>query len=219
MADPKNPNVILPKTPGPSTFPRAPTRPRVVDRRATSVTISWKKGDSRDMMASLIGYTVEYFSFDLETGWVVAAHRITSETYTVANLKPDTSYVFLVRAENSHGMSPPSQMSERVRTLRALRSGSSDSNGGDDDDYDLGEVQNDLMTKLVELSSIESVSSTAIRVSWRVPDVVDARALSHAEGYVDRFRAMSGGRPKVNMKTVTRDEEEEGRRGGGGTHS
>ena len=30
-----------------------------------------------------------------------------SETYTVNNLKPDTSYIFLVRAENSHGMSPP----------------------------------------------------------------------------------------------------------------
>ena len=45
----------------------------------------------------LIGYTVEYFSFDLESGWVVAAHRITSETYTVGNLKPDTSY----RLENT----------------------------------------------------------------------------------------------------------------------
>lgn len=35
---------------------------------------------------------------------------ITLETYTVSNLKPDTSYVFLVRAENSHGMSPPTQV-------------------------------------------------------------------------------------------------------------
>ncbi len=110
-------------------------------------------------------------------------------------------------------------MSERVRTLRALRSGSSDSNGDDDDDYDLGEVQNDLMTKLVELSSIESVSSTAIRVSWRVPDAVDARALSHVEGYFVRFRDMSGGSQKFNMKTVMRDEDEEGERDGGCTIS
>ncbi len=57
----------------------------------------------------LIGYTVEYFSSDLETGWVTAAHRVSSSTYTVGNLKPDTSYVFLVRAENSHGLSPPSR--------------------------------------------------------------------------------------------------------------
>ena len=57
----------------------------------------------------MIGYTVEYFSSDLETGWVTAAHRVSSSTYTVGNLKPDTSYVFLVRAENSHGLSPPSR--------------------------------------------------------------------------------------------------------------
>ena len=37
----------------------------------------------------------------------------------MGNLKPDTSYRFLVRAENSHGMSPPSSMTDRVRTLRA----------------------------------------------------------------------------------------------------
>ena len=76
---------------------------------------------------SMLGYTVEYFSSDLETGWVTAAHRITSETYTINNLKPDTSYVFLVRAENGHGMSPPSQVSERVRTLRLISSSSSSS--------------------------------------------------------------------------------------------
>ena len=53
----------------------------------TSGTSSGTTGQS-----PLIGYTVEYFSFDLESGWVVAAHRVTSETYTVGNLKPDTSY-------------------------------------------------------------------------------------------------------------------------------
>ena len=61
-----------------------------MDRRATSVTISWRSSPTTGR-SSLIGYTIEYFSFDLETGWVVAAHRITSETYTIHNLKPDTS--------------------------------------------------------------------------------------------------------------------------------
>ena len=51
---------------------------------------------------------------------------MTSETFTVSNLRPDSSYVFLVRSENSHGMSPPTQMSERVRTLRALHTGEGD---------------------------------------------------------------------------------------------
>ncbi len=44
VEDPKDPNAIFHKTPDPSTFPGAPTRPRVVDRRATSVTISWRPG-------------------------------------------------------------------------------------------------------------------------------------------------------------------------------
>ena len=38
---------------------------------------------------------------------VTKSDQSNSETYTVNNLKPDTSYIFLVRAENSHGMSPP----------------------------------------------------------------------------------------------------------------
>ena len=81
----------------------------------------------------------------------MAAHRITSETYTINNLKPDTSYIFLVRAENSHGMSPPSPVSERVRTLRLLSSSASDA------DVDLEEVHNTLMNKVVELTSIEAI--------------------------------------------------------------
>lgn len=34
-------------------------------------------------------------------------------------MKPATSYVFLVRAENSHGLSVPSNLSEMVKTLGA----------------------------------------------------------------------------------------------------
>ena len=99
-----------------------------------------------------------YSSFDLETGWVVAAHRVTSETYTIHNLKPDTSYVFLVRAENSDGLSHPSPVSERVRTLRLI---SSEFVHEDDHPIDLAEVQNTLLSKVVELSTVE-----AIRYVW-----------------------------------------------------
>ena len=75
--DPKNPNIIFHKTPDPSTFPQPPTKPKIVDRRSTSVTISWRR-NGKTGESPLIGYTVESFSSDLETGWVVTAHRITS---------------------------------------------------------------------------------------------------------------------------------------------
>jgi roundabout axon guidance receptor 2 len=121
-----------------------------------------------------------------------------TETYTVSNLKPDTSYVFLVRAENSHGMSPPTQMSERVRTLRAL------SDSQVDENIDLEEVQNDLMNKVVELTSIEAISSTTIRVTWEI--ITNA---NHIEGFYIRFRDMSGGSQKFNMKTVMKGENQD----------
>ena len=114
---------------------------------------------------------------------------IFSETYTVNNLKPDTSYVFLVRAENNHGMSPPSQMSERVRTLRLLSSSSNNDfsgekhgAGGSDRGRDLQDVQNTLLNKVVDLRSIEAISSTAIRVTW----VIRPEALGSVEGFYVR---------------------------------
>lgn len=88
-------------------------------------------------------YTVEYFSADLQTGWVVAVHRVLTQTITVSKigtmaiscqyltdkiynktitskqiseLKPATSYVFLVRAENTYGLSVPSALSTVIRT-------------------------------------------------------------------------------------------------------
>jgi hypothetical protein len=33
------------------------------------------------------GYTVEYYSADLQTGWVVAAYRVRTEAFTVDNLR------------------------------------------------------------------------------------------------------------------------------------
>ena len=41
--------------------------------------------------------------------------------FTKSTIYKSTYYRFLVRAENSHGMSPPSSMTDRVRTLRAPR--------------------------------------------------------------------------------------------------
>jgi len=204
--DPKDPNIIFHKTPDPSTFPPAPTAPRVVDRRATSVTLGWRDGGREDSglggSSPLIGYTVEYFSADLQTGWVTAAHRVPSETYTVANLKPNTNYVFLVRAENSHGMSPPSRISQRVRTLRANKEAIHHEVSGE---ADLARARDALSSaRLVELSSLESVSSTSIRVSWRLRD--DEESAGLVEGFFVRFRDMSGGSQKFNMKTVMLDD-------------
>lgn len=48
---------------------------------------------------------------------MIGAHRVLSETYTIRALRPDSRYIFIVRAENSHGLGLPSPASEAVRTL------------------------------------------------------------------------------------------------------
>ena len=49
-------------------------------------------------------------------GWVVASDNIKGQTFHVRGLRPDTSYMFLVRARNSHGLSLPSQVAGPFRT-------------------------------------------------------------------------------------------------------
>ena len=77
----------------------------------------------------------------------------------LANDLTSFRYVFLARAENSDGLSHPSPVSERVRTLRLMSSDFNDleRNG---QPIDLADVQNTLLSKVVELSSVEAISST-----------------------------------------------------------
>ncbi len=58
---------------------------------------------------------------------------------------------------------------------------------------------------MVELSSIEAISSTSIRVTWRLMGTSSVAVF--VEGFYVRFRAMSGGSQQTfNMKTVMRSE-------------
>lgn len=76
----KSPGSNLHRSPDPSTFPSPPGTPQVTNVTQSSVTVSWDPGENT---LPLIGYTVEYFSSDLQTGWVVAAHRVNSHSIVV----------------------------------------------------------------------------------------------------------------------------------------
>eukprot|EP00092_Neocalanus_flemingeri_P031723 GFUD01034457.1.p1 GENE.GFUD01034457.1~~GFUD01034457.1.p1 ORF type:complete len:1341 (+),score=224.87 GFUD01034457.1:285-4307(+) len=191
VEDPQNPNIIFHRTPDPATFPHPPTIVNIVDHESTTVTLSWRK-DAYEGASALIGYTIEYYCSDLQTGWVVAAHRITSETYTVNNLKPDTSYIFIVRSENSYGISEPSQISEHVKTLKSQHL---------DDYVNIEDARDSLLTKLIEIVEIEAISSTSVRLTWNFISVTH-----YVEGFFIRFRDMSGGSEKFNIITVLKSE-------------
>ena len=155
---------------------------RVVDRESTRVTLSWRRDVRGSGASSLIGYTIEYYCSDLQTGWVVAAIRVNSETYTVTNLKPDTSYIFVVRAENSHGLSAPSAVSQHVKTLKSQAL---------EDSVAVEDARDALLTKLIEIVELEAISSTSVRITWRF--IADTR---FTEGFYIRsgksFFSVSG---------------------------
>ncbi|GIY93789.1 protein sax-3 [Caerostris extrusa] len=115
VESPRNPNVIFHRAPDPTTFPKPPGQPIAVNVTETSVTLHWQRSTNMGI-SPLIGYRVEYYSSDLQSGWVVTAHHVASESHVVHNLRPDTHYQFLVRAENSHGLSLPSPSSKVIKT-------------------------------------------------------------------------------------------------------
>ena len=47
-------------------------------------------------------------------GWVRVSDSIQQESFTVHNLKPETSYIFVVRAQNAYGVSEPSAPSDPI---------------------------------------------------------------------------------------------------------
>lgn len=80
--------------------------------------------------------------------------------FQIGDLKPDTSYVFLVRAENSHGLSVPSPVSEVTHTLGSDRRSVPQ--------YELDEARVRLGTKVVQLRDLQPISSTSVRLLWDV---------------------------------------------------
>ncbi|RZF39633.1 hypothetical protein LSTR_LSTR001154, partial [Laodelphax striatellus] len=153
----KTPGGQLHRSGDPSTFPGAPGTPRAANATHDSVLLSWQPGDNH---SPLLGYTVEYFSSDLQTGWVTAARRVTSQAATISDLKPDTSYVFVVRAENTHGLSVPSNISAEIRTLRA---------GERAMPHQLMlEARQRLDTRVLALKALTPITSTSVKISWEV---------------------------------------------------
>ncbi|GFU30687.1 roundabout homolog 2 [Nephila pilipes] len=187
VASPRNPNSIFHRMPDSSTYPGPPSKPIAINVSETSVTLQWER-NSRMGSSPVIGYTVEYYSSDLQSGWVVVAHQVEREMYVASNLRPDTRYMFLVRAENSHGLSIPSPVSDVIRTF-GFSSGVPH--------YNLDEARNRLNDVSIFLQDVVAISSTAVKMMWKVQG-----ASGYIEGFYIRFLDLSGGSQKYNMVTV-----------------
>ncbi|XP_036359348.1 roundabout homolog 2 isoform X7 [Octopus sinensis] len=157
VPSPEATNVQYHRAPQQNQLPGAPSQPEISSVTDTTVHLSWRpsihKGGS-----PLYEFIVEYFSPQSGNGWVTAADHISLESYTVRKLKPNRNYIFLVRARNAHGISPPSPLSRMVETQG--RRGSAI--------FTQEEIEQRLRGIVVNLLQGEASGPSAIKVDWQV---------------------------------------------------
>ncbi|XP_002051718.3 roundabout homolog 2 [Drosophila virilis] len=155
---PTNPNIKFYRAAELSTYPGPPGKPQLVEKGEDSVTLSWTRSNKVGA-SSLVGYVVEMFGKNETDGWLAVGTRIQNTTYTQMGLVPGVNYFFLIRAENSHGLSLPSPMSEPIAVgTRYFNSG-----------LDLSEARASLLSgDVVELTNASVVDSTSMKLTWQI---------------------------------------------------
>lgn len=56
------------------------------------------------------------YSQSVSNSWQTVADHVKTTEFTVKDLRPNTVYLFIIRAVNAQGLGDPSPMSEPVRT-------------------------------------------------------------------------------------------------------
>lgn len=79
----------------------------------------------------------------------------------VTNLKPDTSYVFLVRARNIQGFSLPGPLSDVARTTGLDQQQAIPQT-------ELIRARDRLNSEILYLKQVEALSSTSVKIIWDV---------------------------------------------------
>lgn len=93
---------------------------------------------------------------------MVLASRVPGHIYTADNLEADKLYTFLIRAENSHGLSPPSPLSEPISLNPEDRIAEPII-----EDKQTREARVSLQSgQPAELIDIQPINSTSVRLTW-----------------------------------------------------
>ncbi|XP_072316546.1 roundabout homolog 2 isoform X1 [Eucyclogobius newberryi] len=168
--------VVLVKSQEEPELPGPPSKPQVTDVTKNSVSLSWQTGTST--AAPISSYVIEAFSQSVSNSWQTVADHVKSPQFTVKGLRPNTIYLFMVRAVSSQGLSDPSPMSEPVRTQDI----SPPTQG-----VDHRHVQKELGEVLVKLHNPVVLSPTSIQATWTVD-----RQSQFIQGYRVVYRQGSG---------------------------
>ncbi|XP_056663251.1 roundabout homolog 2 isoform X12 [Monodelphis domestica] len=157
-------------------LPGPPSKPQVTDVSKNSVTLSWQPGSPGSLPAS--AYIIEAFSQSVSNSWQTVANHVKTTLYTVRGLRPNTIYLFMVRAINTQGLSDPSPMSDPVRTQDI----SPPAQG-----VDHRQVQKELGDVAVRLHNPVVLTPTTVQVTWTVD-----RQPQFIQGYRIFYRQTSG---------------------------
>ncbi|XP_044775489.1 roundabout homolog 2 isoform X2 [Neomonachus schauinslandi] len=158
-----------------SDLPGPPSKPQVTDVTKNSVTLSWQPGTPGVLPAS--AYIIEAFSQSVSNSWQTVANHVKTTVYTVRGLRPNTIYLFMVRAINPQGLSDPSPMSDPVRTQDI----SPPAQG-----VDHRQVQKELGDVIVRLHTPVVLTPTTVQVTWTVD-----RQPQFIQGYRVMYRQTS----------------------------
>uniref|UniRef100_A0A3B3UY31 Roundabout, axon guidance receptor, homolog 2 (Drosophila) n=1 Tax=Poecilia latipinna TaxID=48699 RepID=A0A3B3UY31_9TELE len=168
--------VIVTKSYDEIELPGPPSKPQVTDVTKNSVSLSWQPGMTGASPVS--SFVIEAFSQSVSNSWQTVADHVKTTQFTVKGLRPNTIYLFMVRAVNGQGLSDPSPMSEPVRTQDI----SPPAQG-----VDHRHVQKELGEVIVRLHNPVVLGPTTIQVTWTVD-----RQSQFIQGYRVLYRQTSG---------------------------
>ncbi|XP_034474665.1 roundabout homolog 2 isoform X2 [Drosophila innubila] len=167
---PTNPNIKFYRAPEQSKCPSAPGQPTVLNATASAMTIVWPTSDKLGT-SPFLGYSVEMYCTNKSKTWIPIASRLSEPIVSVDSLETGAAYMFIVRAENALGFSPPSPISEPITAgkLIGVRDGSDASAGSASSQLLLSDVETLLQSNdNVELLEANASDSTTIRLAWDI---------------------------------------------------
>ncbi|XP_072048618.1 uncharacterized protein [Amphiura filiformis] len=166
------------RTPDFSTLPNAPGIISVHNISRTSVVLTWQRPATSSKSPDLTHYRVEYFCHDMGPGWQTLNDTIVGERFTVQHLRPESTYMFMIRALNDNGIGPPSPVSEAIKTTI------------EEPLPPLPQAQRTQLERRLDSVNIDvaasGLSGTAITVQWRTDPNLDI-----IEGYYLKYRPNS----------------------------
>ncbi|CAG9563525.1 unnamed protein product [Danaus chrysippus] len=197
---PTNPNIHFFRAADTSALPGRPTKPITYNITDTSVTLTWNQ-NNKIGSSSIIGYQIEMFSRESlsgnntprnSRGWVVVSKRVYQTHYVVKSLIPGITYMFIVRAENSHGLSAPSLISDAITVgddTNGLWEGGLFANNT--------EYRKNIMTdNIVDLIEATPIDSKTIKLMWEILNFF------YLEGLFIYYRPLDNKTIEYEMKTI-----------------